>query len=62
MEVQITDTIVAERDGNGRWYLKDTNQDLISRELFISITVMRQAVEDGYVTWELEEVEAGSEG
>lgn len=52
MEFQITENIVAEKDSEGRWFLKDIEKNLVSRELFISMAVIRQAIEGGYVTWE----------
>ena len=41
MESQITENIVAEKNNDGTWLLKDTEKNLVSRELFISIAVIR---------------------
>ena len=56
MEVQMSDNIVAERDDDGTWYLRDTITNLVSREYFISVEILQKCLGQGYeVTWVEEE-------
>jgi hypothetical protein len=52
MGERISDTIVAEQDGDGHWYLRDTTANLISRECFISVAIIQKCFRQGHeVTW-----------
>ena len=61
MGVQISDTIVAEQDCDGHWYLRDTVKNLVSQEFFISVAIIEKCLRQGLeVTWEREEADIGS--
>lgn len=52
MGVPITDNIVAEQDGDGHWYLRDTAQNLVSQEFFISVEIINKCMKGGHeVSW-----------
>ena len=52
MGVPITDNIVAEQDADGHWYLRDTAQNLVSQEFFISVAIIHKCMKNGHVvTW-----------